>query len=269
MIFRWSIWGRHASKNIELLRYSIASFKKQFGSGHYYIVYTDDQEFVSKHLDNETHVKQFPSSKNSKFCIDSKATWAKWCPSARLDDTETEFYIDSDVFLLKYPHEIDSFLTDPKKKFAIMDEFLGQSWQHGAMQQKAGSEAPFVNAGLFIQKANFSIADELEQELDWWKQNIPPKDQTHHDEQGALAIALEPYFKKGELAVLPKDKYILIGPNENKDLENLEEITMFHAVYPDHPAFYKFRNYLDSLLAQDITPAQDNQHNDQPLAKEK
>ncbi len=47
MIFRWSIWGGGITKNIELLRYSILSFKKQFGGSHQYIVYTDNSNYVS------------------------------------------------------------------------------------------------------------------------------------------------------------------------------------------------------------------------------
>ncbi|MFH1789826.1 MAG: hypothetical protein ABH832_02040, partial [bacterium] len=126
MIFRWSIWGSHTSKNIELLRYSILSFKKQFGNNHKYIIYTDNKEYVSKYFTESVDVRQFPIDKGLLFCVTSKATWMKWCPASRIDINQTEFYIDSDVFLLKYPKEIDYFLSNPKKKFAIMDEFFGQ-----------------------------------------------------------------------------------------------------------------------------------------------
>ena len=172
----------------------------------------------------------------------------KWCPLVKLDVDQTEIYVDSDVFLLKYPEEIENFIANPKLKFAIMDEFYGQSWQHGAMQKKATKDTLFVNAGLFIQKAGYSISDELSVEFDWWVQNISKDEQTHHDEQWALAIALTDYLKKQELYILPKDKYMLIGPNENKNLEDLEQVTLFHAVYPNHPAFYKFKNYLDKII---------------------
>jgi len=172
----------------------------------------------------------------------------KWCPSSRINIKETEIYIDSDVFLLRYPKEIDDFINNKKLKFCIMDEFNGQSWQHGAMSRKSTNQTPFVNAGFFIQKMGSDITEDLLNEFEWWKQNILVNEQTHHDEQGALAIALTSYLVKGELYILPKDNYALIGPNENKDIENLKNITMFHAVYPDHPAFYKFKDYLDNLL---------------------
>lgn len=252
MIFRWSIWGGHISKNIELLRYSIFSFKKQFGDSHQYIVYTDNPEFVLQQLDTSADVRDFSSGKNSQFCIAAKATWLKWCPSSRLDINQTEFYIDSDVFLLKYPKEIDLFLSNAKLKFAITDEFLGQSWQHGAMRKGATIDTPFVNAGFFIQKTGYDISADLLKEFEWWRKNIREDEQTHHDEQGALAIALTKYFINGELYVFPKDSYMLIGENENTNIRSLDNVTLFHAVYPDHPAFYKFKNFLDQILFKQL-----------------
>jgi len=248
MIFRWSIWGGHISKNIELLRYSILSFKKQFGDSHQYIVYTDNPEFVLQQLGTGMDVRDFSSGKNSQFYVTSRSTWLKWCPSSRLDINQTELYIDSDVFLLKYPKEIDSFLSNSKMKFAIMDEFLGQPWQRGAMHKKATSDTPFVNAGFFIQKAGHDISADLLKEFEWWRKNIRDDEQTHHDEQGALAIVLTKYLINGELYIFPKDIYMLIGENENTGIYNLDDVTLFHAVYPDHPAFYKFKNFLDWLL---------------------
>ncbi|KND47693.1 MAG: hypothetical protein AB201_02025 [Parcubacteria bacterium C7867-006] len=248
MIFRWSIWGSHVSKNIDLLRFSVLSFKKYFGNNHQYIVYTDNTKRVLDYLDGGVDVRELQSESSCFFCIPSKATWMKWCPTSRLDNKQTEFHIDSDVFLLKYPEEIDKFLSDDNMKFAIMDEFFGQSWQLGAMSNRASQDTPFVNAGFFIQKAGYDISKDLMIEFKWWKNNIKESDQTWHDEQGALAIALTKYFKSGELYVLPKDKYILVGENENQDIENLEGITLLHAVYPDHPAFYKFKKYLDGLI---------------------
>jgi len=251
MIFRWSMWGDHISKNIELLRYSILSFKRQFGDKHQYIIYTDNDVEVSKHLVNlNVDIRLFPKTEDSIFSVISKATWMKWCPTSRLDIKQTEFYIDSDVFLLKFPKEIESFLLDQNSGFAIMDEYYGQSWQHGTMAKKATAKTPFVNAGLFIQKAGFDITQSLIKEYEWWKVNIKPENQTHHDEQGALAIALTKPLLEGQLSVLPKDKYMIIGPNENKDINNLDGVVLFHAVYPDHPAFYKFKDSLNSLLKQ-------------------
>lgn len=248
MIFRWSIWGGGLSRNLELLRYSILSFKKQFGSEHQYVVYTDDANFVAAQLNKAAHVQSFPDVGQSPFCIESKATWRKWCPSPRLDVNKTEIYVDSDVFLLKYPEEIASFIADSKTKFAVLDEFLGEPWQHGAMQKRATANTPLINAGLFIQKAGYDITHDLLGELNWWQSNILTDEQTHHDEQGALRLALAKYAAAGELCILPKNRYLIIGENENTEIENLEAIILFHAVYPEHPAFYKFKHILDRLV---------------------
>ncbi|MCK9273296.1 hypothetical protein M0P65_07190 [Candidatus Gracilibacteria bacterium] len=182
------------------------------------------------------------------FNVDSVATWKKWCPTARIDINEHEFYVDSDVFLVNKPEEIFDFLNDKKYKFAILDEFKGQSWQHGAMSTKANENTPFVNAGLFIQKAGQDITADLLKEFNWWKENIKQEEVKHHDEQGALAVSLNKYKVNNSLYVLPKNKYMLIGPNENNNIENLENIVLFHAVYPEHPAFYKFKKFLDNIL---------------------
>ncbi len=248
MIFRWSIWGEHTSKNIELLHYSILTFKKQFGNDHDYIVYTDNVSQILYYLYKSVDVRQYPTESNSLFHISSKATWKKWCPESRLDISQTEFYVDSDVFLLKYPKEIDLFLSNPNMKFAIMDEFYGQQWQHGAMNKKANQDTPYVNAGFFVQKEGYTISPDLISEFEWWMNNVKYTEQTHHDEQGALAIALSKYFKNGELYILPKDKYILIGENENTNIKKLNDITLLHAVYPDHPAFYKFKKYINQVI---------------------
>lgn len=252
MIFRWSIWGEHILKNIELLHYSVLSFKKQFGDNHQYIIYTDDAEFVSSRLGIGADVRQFPSGGDSQFCLISNATWMKWCPASRLDISQDEFYIDSDVFLLKYPNEVDNILSNPKIKFAIMDEFLGQPYQHGAMHKKATPNTPFVNAGFFIQKAGQDISNDLAREFDWWQKNIKHNEQTHHDEQGALAVALTDYLVNGELVILPKERYMLISETSNAGIENLDNVTLFHATYPTHPAFYKFKHILNGLLHEEL-----------------
>lgn len=249
MIFRWSAWGGQISDNIELLRYSINSFRKQFGDGHRYVVYTDNPGFVASQVDSHVEVREFPVGSGSRFCVASKATWLKWCPAARLDVGQDEFFVDSDVFLLKYPQEFDTVLSNPKVKFAIMDEFLGQPFQHGAMRRKATPDTPFVNAGLFLQKVGYDISEDLTREFEWWQEHIPTGEQTHHDEQGALAIALTEYSAAGELYILPKEKYAIISETSNAGIESLDGITLFHATYPTHPAFYRFKHVLDEILS--------------------
>jgi hypothetical protein len=249
MIFRWTLWGK--DKNLDMLKYSVDSFIACFGKSHRYILYTDNVKEIDISFIGDLEIYNFNESKNNIFNIESKATWKKWYPKPRIDIEQTEVYIDSDVFMVEYPKELDQFIKNEKYKFAIMDEFNGQAWQHGAMEKKNVKDAPFVNAGLFIQKAGFDITEDLLTEYKWWKNNVSQDEQTHHDEQGALAIALTKYNKRGELFILPKDKYPLISDHENKDLDTLDEIVVFHATWPEHPAFYRFKDYLNKIIYTD------------------
>ncbi len=237
IIFRWSIWGND-SQNLDMLFYSISSFRRFFGSGHEYIVYTDNPQNVSDNVKKLADVRLFP--KNCLFNFKSKPTWQKWCAGPRLDSDKTEFFIDSDVFLVNQPKEIEKFLSDDKYKFAILDEFKGESWQHGVMTRRATKDTPFVNAGLFIQKHGSDITADFLDELNWWKENIKIEDQTHYDEQGALAVALTKYLMKGELLVLPKDKYTLINRDLNTGIDDLNTLTLFHAMGKERYAYHKF-----------------------------
>ena len=88
------------------------------------------------------------------------------------------------------------------------------------------------------------------EEFEWWKKHIKDAEQTHHDEQGALAVALTKYLVSGELFILPKSRYILISETANNGIKNLDNITLFHATYPTHPAFYKFKSVLDKVLRE-------------------
>ncbi len=129
-----------------------------------------------------------------------------------------------------------------------MNEFSGQAYQHGAMRKKATKKTPFVNAGFFVQKAGNDISADLHKEYNWWKENIKPNKQTHHDEQGALAIALTKYKNKNELYIFPKKKYMIISESSNKNVDNLNKVTLFHATYPTHPAFYNFKHVLNKII---------------------
>lgn len=246
MIFRWSLWGADKAQSLLLLRDSILSFRHFFGNVHDYIVCTDDVDFLSRELGDLVVLVDF-KVESSPFALAALPTWKKWCPGPRLNIAETEIYIDSDVFLLRYPTEIDLLLTDPAIRFAILDEYFGQPWQHGAMAVKATAATPFVNAGFFLQKAGADITPSLIKELDWWQANIAVEDHRHHDEQGALAIALTEPLQRGELYILPKSKYLLIGENENTHLDTLDGVTLLHAVYPHHPAYYRFQQTIRAV----------------------
>ncbi|MDB5022861.1 MAG: hypothetical protein JWP78_616 [Mucilaginibacter sp.] len=246
MIFKWSTWGNKTQIN-NLLYPSVISFQKWFGKNHSYILFTDNIEGFSKQTLDLLEVHLFDEYE-SIYNVDSIATWKKWCPTPRLDITQTEFYIDSDVFLLKSPVEILDFLENPRLKYCILDEFQGEKWQHGCMSNIGADSTPFVNAGLFIQKVGCDITSALTELFYWWSKNIPVHEQTHHDEQGALAIVLAKYFINYELLVLPKDKYAIISKYQNVEIESLENIVLMHSTYPNHPAFYRFKSEISRIL---------------------
>jgi hypothetical protein len=245
MILRWCVWGKKKETICELLEYSILSFKKQFGDGHTYIVFTDEYKDIPHEIKRIANVKEF--TKSSMFNIDSVSTWKKWCPSPRLNIKETEIYVDADVFLLRHPYELYNFIYDNSKKFAVLPEYEPQRWHHGSMKIKSNSNTPFFNAGLFIQKRGADISTLLSEQLKWWQGNIDEKDRTPHDEQGALAHAISHLNYEEDVYTLPSDKYLVIGPYENAGIESLENVTLFHAVYPHHPAFYYLRNHLEEI----------------------
>jgi hypothetical protein len=247
MIFRWSLWGNNP-KNIEMLFYSISSFRTFFGTDHEYIVYTDNEKNIDESINKIAAVRIFPA--DCIFNIKSKPTWMKWCAGPRLDPHTTEFYVDMDVFLVKYPTEIMDFLHNDQYKFAILDEVKGEPWQHGSMQRKDTEHTPYVNAGLFVQKAGYDITDDFVDEYKWWQHNIPVDEHTHFDEQGALALALERYVQNDEVCILPKDKYSLFSKELNTHIQTLEQITLFHSMGSDREAFYRFLPELRTVTQQ-------------------
>ena len=73
MIFRWSIWGQNKEKSLELLKYSVLSFKKQFGKNHRYIIFTDSPHELVDKFGKIAEILDFSGS-NSEYDIDSITT---------------------------------------------------------------------------------------------------------------------------------------------------------------------------------------------------
>lgn len=239
MLFRWSVWGDIDSHK-EMLGYSIRSFKHYFGENHEYVVATDQPNKLAD-VDGITIL---PFDYDDMFCLDSKPTWKKWSPTARIDITQDEIYLDADVFLVGDPIELNSFLKNDHVNFGIMDEYSPQPWQHGAMRKFALPDTPFVNAGIFVQKAGHSIEPELITQYEVWKNNVSLAEMEHHDEQGCLAIALTDFYRQGKVHVFTQERFRLIDLPKVDSVHTLDGIEVMHAAYPSHPAFYKFREYL-------------------------
>lgn len=240
MIFRWSIWGDIDSSK-EMLRYSIKSFQHYFGDEAKYVVATDKPYKLS----DIEGIRILPFDSDDMFSVDSNATWRKWAPAARLDITQDEIYVDADVFMVSDPIEIHHFLQNDQFDFGILGEHDPQPWQHGVMQDVVSPDTPFVNAGFFVQKSGHSIQKELEEQYNWWQSNVPLRERQKHDEQGAVAISLTEPYKQGRVHVFTQERFKLIGVPEVDSFDNLEGLELFHATYPTHPAFHKFKNDLN------------------------
>jgi hypothetical protein len=245
MILRWSIWGRSIDDDLPMLRDSIRSFRKHIGCQAKYLVYTDTPDIVKSFLGGVAEVRSYFSHPNVKFRYFGKATWGKWCPSARLAPGDIEIHIDADVFLLRPPIEINSWVRDnPGNTFLVLSEAIGTSWQRGIFAEIIEQDMPFINAGFFAQGPDADISKVLEEQYSLWRAHFEYGMETFHDEQGALTKALVAEHNHGRLKLLPKDRYIIASTRSNSDLDDPSGIVLFHATHPSHPFYHKFRKFL-------------------------
>lgn len=242
MLLRWSIWGRSVNNDIEMLRDSIRSFRKHIGNEASYIVHTDEPSIVSPFIGNIAEVRSYWQNDETIFSYFGKATWAKWCPNARLVPGETEVLIDSDVFLVQKPLELTDFKNKyPRDAYLLLQEKTGKHWQRGIFAKRIDRAMPFINAGLIVQGPDANISNDIEEQYTWWDSNRTLLTETFHDEQGALTAALIAAQRHGRLFLLPKDKYIIVSPLSNAGLTDLNGVILFHATHPEHPAYHKLR----------------------------
>jgi hypothetical protein len=246
MLIRWSIWGPSVRDDLEMLRDSIRSFRKHVGGDASYLVNTDAPDIVRPFLGCMAEVRSYAEYPGFKFGYFGKATWAKWCPAARLAPGDIEIHVDADVFLLKPPGEVTGLIHQvPGDTFLTLSETIGDHWQRGMFASRVDREMPFINAGFFVQGPQADISRALETEYSWWSSHRNPSSETFHDEQGALTMALVHAQRNGRMKMLPKNRYIIVSPRSNPDLVDLSETTLFHATHSGHPAYHRFRQLLE------------------------
>lgn len=244
MLFRWSIWGEKRN-GLEMLRHSVGTFRACFGTSARYVVYTDEPKDVGATHCGIAEVRGYDEHPDPYFNIASKATWRKWSPGVRLTETETEVYVDSDVFVVGEPEELRRFCAGaPGDRFLAMQESQGARWCFGRLEPRVPPDAPFINAGLIGQQPRADLTEDLMNQYVWWRDNVPPDLATFHDEQGAVVAALARHLVAGLVDLLPQDRYRIVSPRSNAHLDNLEGTALIHATYPDHPAFGRFRSYI-------------------------
>jgi len=235
IVFRWSVWGA-AADLLELLLHSVGTFHRWFGSSAHYVVCTDQR---SKVIDLFNGLVEVVSVRGSPFDVAARAPWRKWGPAVRLFPGRTEIYVDSDIFVIGDPYELRQFANEPGDAFMAMQEARKQPL-YGLFKDLVAPDLPAINAGLFAQQPRADLTDDLLRQLTWWKGKVEGLG-GYHDEQGAVAAALAGHFQSSRARVLPRERYMIVSPWSNSELQDLSEIAIIHATCPNHPAFTRFR----------------------------
>ena len=247
MLIRWSIWKDAVTKDLEMLIDSVRSFTSVLGARARYQIYTDQVNVIKNALP-EIDVASYFESPNPMFDVFSGSTWAKWCPSPRIAPGELEVLVDADVFLLDEPTELLSLLGNTTDHdFAILGEISGAPWQRGCFSDQISIETPFVNAGLVAQGPRGNISQSLNKNFKWWQNNVSPGTATHHDEQGAITLALESSISLGKTLILPTSRYTIVSPRSNMGMISLNDLILLHSTYPDHPAYHQYKKFIKNI----------------------
>lgn len=232
-----------------MLRHSVGTFRACFGTSARFVIYTDEPGAVTAALAGAAEVRGYDEHPHPNFNVDTKATWRKWCPAVRLTLSETEVYVDSDVFIVGEPWELRRFCAVGQgDRFLAMQESEGARWCFGRLEPRVPADSPFVNAGLIGQQPRADLTEELTSQYEWWRANVPPDLATFHDEQGAVVAALARYVGAGRVDLLVRDRYRIVSPRSNAGLEDLGGTALIHATHPGHPAYTRFRAHIENFI---------------------
>lgn len=236
-IFRWAAW-EPSREMIFMLSHSVASFQAWFGSTARYIVFTDQPMVVRKHMLGSFEIERLDMHPERIEFLDKRCTWRKWAPVPRLDAGSTEFRIDADIFLLRRSQNIEAFISDALDcSIIVTQEEFHENWPYGNFAARLVENFKPINAGFVGQGPGCDIGPLLRDAYQWWISNVADEEIKYHDEQGAVAWALE----QSELKVhyLDPDKYRVVCPLNDPPVDDVSEIVLLHATYPEHPAFWK------------------------------
>lgn len=261
LLFRWSVWGDKKQLS-ELLCLSVSTFRRAFGAQARYVVGTDEPSALRDMLGPEVEI--IPHGELATFGIDGTPTWRKWCPTARLSLRDTEFYVDSDVFLVGDPNEVRRFDHDPNARpFIVMREAPGSSPLVGRFATRVLPGIPPINTGFLGQRPGTDITAELSRELQWWLQNIPFERRTFHDEQGAVVAVLSQRYLLGHVELLSQERYVIVSPRSNPDLTSLDGAAAVHLTMKAF-ALNRFRHHITAYIAEGLTSAAQETTDDRP-----
>lgn len=244
-IFRWAAWSPTPT-SIFMLDFSVATFKQVFGEGHRYVVVTDDPPTILAH--RRTSYEVLNLKQEGAAFDDERATWRKWAPAARLDARSVEFRIDADIFLLRPSDDLDRFCDGrAPQRFVVSQEEFSEAWPYGNFAPRLSTPRTPINAGFVGQAAGADLSLALDTAYALWLSDIESVEVKYHDEQGAVAYALEPHIRAGEVLLLDPARHRVVCPLNDPPVEVLDGLTFMHATYPDHPAFYRFLPQLSEL----------------------
>jgi len=243
IICRWSVWNP-SSESILLLNHSVASFQHFFGNEARYVIFTDDVPAIQKGLKISTEIYSYTSFDHPEY-LEPAITWRKWAPRCRYDWDAVELRIDADMFLLLDPVEIKDFCKSGKARYLITLENFKELWPYGNFAQLLKPDFTPINAGLVGQQVGADISDLLAEAYEWWKKNVHQEDVKYHDEQGAVSYIFQSLIKRGDVMLLPPEKYQIVCPLNKPPVSSVDGIILLHATYPEHPAFHQF---LDQII---------------------
>jgi hypothetical protein len=251
VLFRWSAWNL-SRRSCELLQYSVASFRRAFGSNARYVIFTDEPLALSDHAKSGIEILAYDAFPNREFDdIGSVTPWRKWCPTPRFAPGTSELFVDSDVFLVSDPAELREFLCGSDSSatgYLAMQESLPERWTLGRFESRVPLDVPPVNAGVIGQRGDADIGPALRRQYEWWQQNVAVSSATPHDEQGALVALLTTV--RNRLSLLPENRYRIISPRSNASVRDAAGLALVHATYPDHPAFETFRLAITGYISE-------------------
>jgi hypothetical protein len=251
ILLRWSFWGSPSDTAISMLRDSVLSFRRYFGSSGDYLVFTDRPSLLEAKISSIARVLTFDSVPSRTFNWVGVTPWKKWAPTARLSPGKPEVLIDSDVFCVGKPTELISFLEAGGDAVCGLQESVPEWWCYGAFRSQLALALPRINAGLFAQQSRANIHNRLEELYSWWLSSTTESERTAHDEQGAIAVIAHELELRHRAVLLPLDRYLILSPRSNSGVTSLDGLAIVHTTFPDHPYYHRFRHQITARGADE------------------
>jgi len=193
VVFRWPL-REPAHAFISMVSRSVGTFKHFFGSEAEYLICTDEPGLVSREL--ATAVTVVDAKAPGAEFHDSRETWMKWTPRVRYAPAATEFYVDSDIFLLSEPMELREFIAGDGTDYLVTQEQFSEtcltarsacaskkSWRPIPLPRSKGRSRTFggrtgshrSTPRILGRRAGCDLTAQFRQQYRWWHDHL----QTH------------------------------------------------------------------------------------------